>query len=537
MKYATIPLLLSLALAGQAAWAADGLLLRIKQNNAQGASDYDLIYAKHGDFAVSPNTTQAHDDDLFVVGRDRDGKELFRTRVRNPGQLHGEAFDPQTKHIQYARDIVLPQAYMEVRVPGSQALDHVELLNAGAAQGTAKAAAVQPVLKRFERSQIDSLVGRMKTQTVTRAATTATLYETGPSSNRMDIVLIGDGYTSADMGKWAADAQKVANGLLADPLYNANKAGINIRRVDVVSNQSGVTEPNLGLYRDTALSMQVGCYGVDRIVCSDENKVFTAVDSVLGADAHDVIVAVANTTTYGGAGGDIATMTMHQQAIELALHEIGHTAFGLADEYDYGTCDESREPTEPDVTMQGTRSNAKWGSMIASSTQVPTPAGAYPLGTVGMYVGARYCPSGMYRPTEDSRMRTLGQPWFAVNERRANAVFASYYKPGGDGGNPSTVTVTGSLANHQWASLPASGAYSSTVGGNFQLKLTGPASGADFDLTLYKWNGSAWAAVAVSNGPTSVETINYNGSAGYYYFEVRSYSGAGNYSVSYTFPK
>lgn len=132
-------------------------------------------------------------------------------------------------------------------------------------------------------------------------------------------------------------------------------------------------------------------------------------------------------------------------------------------------------------------------------------------------------------------MRTLGKPWYAVNERRANTVFRSYYDPSKDGG--SGTTLTGSLYDKQWVNLPSTGAYTSNQGGTFSLKLTGPASGADFDLTLYKWNGSAWAPVAVSNGPTSTETINYAGTSGYYYFEVKSYSGTGNYSLTYNFPK
>lgn len=353
------PLLLGLALAGQTAWSAESLMLRLKQTNTSGASDYSLVYAKRGEFAATPNPLQTNASDLYVVGRDSAGRELFRSRVRDPGKLHAEAFDPASKHIAFAREIQRPTAYFEVNVPSDKTLDHIELLPA---QGISTKTTAQSVTRRIDRKQIDDALSHIMPMAVTHAATTTMLYQSGPSSNRMDIVLIGDGYTAAEMGKWATDAQKVANGLLADPLYAANKAGINIRRVDIASNQSGVDEPLRNITRDTALGMVVGCYGVDRLVCADENLVFNAVDSVLAADAHDVIVAVANTTTYGGAGGDIATMTMHAQAIELALHEIGHTAFKLADEYDYGSCDASHEPTEANVTTDYRRTNAKWAA-------------------------------------------------------------------------------------------------------------------------------------------------------------------------------
>ena len=61
--------------------------------------------------------------------------------------------------------------------------------------------------------------------------------------------------------------------------------------------------------------------------------------------------------------------------------------------------------------------------------------------------------------------------------------------------------------------------------------LTGP-SGADFDLYLYKWNGSSWSIVARGETASSYETVTYSGTAGYYYWEVYSYSGSGSYTFS-----
>jgi subtilisin family serine protease len=60
--------------------------------------------------------------------------------------------------------------------------------------------------------------------------------------------------------------------------------------------------------------------------------------------------------------------------------------------------------------------------------------------------------------------------------------------------------------------------------------LRGPSSGADFDLYLYKWNGSYWGVVARSESISSSEDITYNGTAGYYLWEVYSYSGSGSYT-------
>jgi subtilisin family serine protease len=72
--------------------------------------------------------------------------------------------------------------------------------------------------------------------------------------------------------------------------------------------------------------------------------------------------------------------------------------------------------------------------------------------------------------------------------------------------------------------------YQSTVSGTHRGCLTGPAS-ADFDLYLLRWNGFSWSIVARAEGPTSTESISYNGTAGYYYWRVQSYSGSGNYTL------
>ena len=72
--------------------------------------------------------------------------------------------------------------------------------------------------------------------------------------------------------------------------------------------------------------------------------------------------------------------------------------------------------------------------------------------------------------------------------------------------------------------------YYSGVSGTHRGCLRGPTSGADFDLYLYKWNGSSWVIVARSEGTTAAENITYSGTAGYYLWEIYSYSGSGSYS-------
>ena len=82
---------------------------------------------------------------------------------------------------------------------------------------------------------------------------------------------------------------------------------------------------------------------------------------------------------------------------------------------------------------------------------------------------------------------------------------------------------------------PGGSFYQSTVSGAHKVCLTGPA-GTDFDIYLDKWNGTTWAQVALSEGATSTESINYNGTAGYYRYRVVNYSGVGAYTMTYSKP-
>ncbi|MFZ6180829.1 S1 family peptidase [Nannocystis pusilla] len=70
--------------------------------------------------------------------------------------------------------------------------------------------------------------------------------------------------------------------------------------------------------------------------------------------------------------------------------------------------------------------------------------------------------------------------------------------------------------------------YQSTTSGAHEGYLVGPA-GTDFDLYLYKHNGTSWVMVAKAETASTNETIKYNGTAGYYAWLVQSYSGSGAY--------
>ncbi|MFF0430397.1 M4 family metallopeptidase [Streptomyces sp. NPDC004520] len=96
-------------------------------------------------------------------------------------------------------------------------------------------------------------------------------------------------------------------------------------------------------------------------------------------------------------------------------------------------------------------------------------------------------------------------------------------------------TYQGTLASGQAQAQPDGSYYYSATSGTHVGCLRGPA-GADFDLYLQKWNGSAWADVAVGGTAGADEDTSYYGTAGYYRYVVHAYSGSGAYTLGLSAP-
>ncbi|MFD0599382.1 M64 family metallopeptidase [Catellatospora coxensis] len=357
------------------------------------------------------------------------------------------------------------------------------------------------------------------------AAATVAIQDTGPPSERFDLVIVGDGYTSSEMGLLRQHAQAKWEEIAATAPWSTHRASVNVWLVEVVSAQSGVdNDPTRGISRDTALDMYFWCGNIERLLCLNETK---AKQYAAQAPAVDAIVAVGNTTKYGGAGyPSLATVSGgNARAGQIAIHELGHSVGGLADEYwTAGTTYTGGEPGEPNVTKSP--GCAKWSSYLGRAT----PDG----GVIGCHQGGHQYANGIYRPSQDSLMRTLGKPFNLVGlDAMDRAIRAKIGGGGGCAGYQNT--RTGSLSSGGSAYQPDGTYYYTAASGTHRACLDGPA-GAEFNLQLQKWNGSAWAVVAsaATGGPD--ETLTYSGTAGYYTYLLQSVSGSGSYTFAYTAP-
>lgn len=87
---------------------------------------------------------------------------------------------------------------------------------------------------------------------------------------------------------------------------------------------------------------------------------------------------------------------------------------------------------------------------------------------------------------------------------------------------------TGLLFNGGASFEPNGTFYRSDSSGYHKGWLRG-ASGVDFDLYLWRWNGWYWEVVAKSESESSAEEISYYGSPGFYTWRIFSYRGNGSY--------
>jgi hypothetical protein len=251
-----------------------------------------------------------------------------------------------------------------------------------------------------------------------RAEPFETIINNGSSDNRVDLAVLGDGYTAAELQKYMNDVQSFLQGFFAQEPFREYQRYLNVHRIDVTSIQSGADHPERSpaVFVNTALDATYNCGGIVRLICVNVTTVNNIVANTLGADQHDMVLVIVNDSQYGGSGGSVAVASTNAAVVELVLHEEGHSFGFLADEYGGPpppSCNSSVEPFEPNATRETQRAQIKWNQWIDPVTPVPTTSTT--PGVPGLYQGAKYCDTGLYRPTFSSKMRALGFPYEQIN--------------------------------------------------------------------------------------------------------------------------
>jgi hypothetical protein len=199
--------------------------------------------------------------------------------------------------------------------------------------------------------------------------------QNGEPRDKVDLLLMGDGYTAAEMEKWHADAKRLAGILFAASPFKERRKDFNVWALDVPSDESGVARPSDGVFRRSALRATYDAFGSERYVLAFDNK---RLREVASAAPYEFIEIVVNDRKYGGGGihNLYATVSADNKFTPYVfVHEFGHHFAGLADEYytssvAYESPEGRPEPWETNATADPRA--AKWKDLITSGTPTPT---------------------------------------------------------------------------------------------------------------------------------------------------------------------
>jgi hypothetical protein len=308
-----------------------------------------------------------------------------------------------------------------------------------------------------------------------------TLFENGPPAEKADLLILGDGYTTAEMEKFHTDAKRLVDALFGEEPFRSRKADFNVRALDLPSAQSGVIRPHAGVFRRPALSTHYSTFDSERYILTYDNRTLRDAAS---AAPYDFLAILVNERTYGGGGifnNQTTAAADNAYAVYLFIHEFGHNFGGLGDEYftsdvAYETgAAEKPEPWEPNLTALHDPVHLKWKDLVESDTPLPTPwdkeafekqsrayqerrrklrasgaaeeemeklfreveaaetrllAGMKYSGRVGAFEGAGYESKGLYRPRTDCIMFSRDKVGFCPVCRRAiERVIDQYSRP------------------------------------------------------------------------------------------------------------
>lgn len=289
---------------------------------------------------------------------------------------------------------------------------------------------------------------------------TNALISNGAPKNKVDLLIMGDGYTKEDLKKFHRDVKRYTDDLFAVSPFKERAKDFNVWTIDVISKDSGIDEPRKKRWKQTALGTSYNSLDLARYVLSLSNK---EIHDIAAMVPYDNIYILVNSSRYGGGGIFNCMATCYTGSEKgqpdwwsdyVFVHEFGHAFAGLADEYYTSNVAYNDlyppdvEPWEPNITTLTNKEHLKWAALIKPGTPIPTPwekarydsllnavkqldkkAADYEekdkllhqqaqailnspkyQGIVGCFEGAGYASQGIYRPAIDCRMfsKSLG---------------------------------------------------------------------------------------------------------------------------------
>jgi hypothetical protein len=268
----------------------------------------------------------------------------------------------------------------------------------------------------------------------------------GDFSRRTGVALLAEGFTAAQSDRFDQACDELVRAFLATPPLDRLADAVAFTAIQVASREGGIA---MGRERDTAFRAFLGFRGVAHLLHLEWKRASSTANE--HAPHWDAVVVIANTTSYGGTanGGGVCALTLCPGWERLAIHELGHVVFELADEYDYPYTPDapgSQRPTgplEPAPNVTQDLAGLKWRALLSGNESLPTTENPHrcersddrprPDGLaaehVGAFEGAQLHPCGVWRPQHTCLMREIGEPFCRVCsdaiEARLSPVLAS----------------------------------------------------------------------------------------------------------------
>jgi hypothetical protein len=259
----------------------------------------------------------------------------------------------------------------------------------------------------------------------------------GDPQGKVDLVILGDGYSAIEKKKFIGDCWHFVDNFFANDPMKRLRSRFNLRAVFVSSRESGVDEPRKGVFRNTAFGMTFNMFDLPRYCMTDS---VWALHDAASVAPYDAILLMANSSRYGG--GAIynyytAFVSDNEYDDYLAVHEFGHGFGGLADEYYTSSVAYNEfyprgvEPWEPNITALLPGETLKWEAFVEEPTPVPTPVDDERFASkVGAFEGAGYAARGLFRPQMTCKMFSKGNRRFCRVCEQVLAETIDWYAPG-----------------------------------------------------------------------------------------------------------
>lgn len=221
-----------------------------------------------------------------------------------------------------------------------------------------------------------------------------TIRYNGSPDKMVNLVIMGDGYTKDQQGKYLDDVKKNFEAMFFQSPWKEYEKKINIYAIKVISNVSGAADqPSTPI--DNYFGSSFNTANIQRLLYP------TRLDKVIGvlnsnAPFFDIGVIIVNDERYGGAGGAFATFSTNAEALEIMVHELGHTFARLSDEYWAGS--QYARETE-NMTQNNSPLTVRWKNFLN-------------INGVGIYPHSEA--PNWFRPHQDCKMRFLGRDFCPV---------------------------------------------------------------------------------------------------------------------------